>query len=200
MVVDSPRFDLRLRVRDRGELVHVQALVAEPSLRSSPSCAQPAAGVFRSSARAPACMQCRVTASHEEPACRAGTAPPRRRADDHGLHETHATGRSAGFGNAQRRGRVKKGFRGLPQGNEISGRKPPRNHRGGPNGIRFRVYFRYSTKTYLHRSQPSGFRSRSGCLLEVKTVGHAIGSAVSRVEMRKAEYSLAELHKAYMRV
>ena len=33
------------------------------------------------SSRAPACVWCRVTTSHEEPACRAGTAPPRRRAD-----------------------------------------------------------------------------------------------------------------------
>ena len=52
----------------------------------------------------------------------------------------------------------------------------------------------------LHRFQLSGLRSRSRRLLEVKTVGHAIGSTVSRVEMREAEYSLAELHKAYMRV
>src|SRR6476619_2156403 len=32
IVIDSPGFDLCLRVRDRGELVHVQTLVAQPSV------------------------------------------------------------------------------------------------------------------------------------------------------------------------
>jgi hypothetical protein len=67
---------------------------------------------------------------------RAGPVAPRRHSDDHGLHTTHATGHPAGFGNARRRGGVKKGFTSLPQGNETSGRITPQNHRGGPNGIR----------------------------------------------------------------
>jgi hypothetical protein len=32
IVVDAPGFDLRLRIGDRRELVHVQALIAEPSV------------------------------------------------------------------------------------------------------------------------------------------------------------------------
>ena len=32
IVVDAPRFDLRLRIRDRRELVDVEALVSEPAI------------------------------------------------------------------------------------------------------------------------------------------------------------------------
>ncbi len=57
-----------------------------------------------------------LTASDEEPASRAGTVAPRRRSDDHGLYQTHAAGRSAGVGNARRRGGVEEGFTSLPPG------------------------------------------------------------------------------------
>src|SRR5215467_1125520 len=44
--------------------------------------------------------------------------------------------------------------RGIPQGIEISGRKSPRNHRGGPNGIR----------TLLYSDIPRGY---TGCLADI---------------------------------
>jgi len=49
---------------------------------------------------------------------------------------------------------MKKGFTSLPRGIEILGRKTPRNHRGGPNGICHLVgqYLRFSLEGIALRS------------------------------------------------
>src|SRR5215472_12831451 len=79
----------------------------------------------------------RVPAPHpRQPARRAGARATPRRADDDGVHEDHAPEPAAALASVRGRRGGKIGFASPPPGIQILGRKSPRNHRGGPNGIR----------------------------------------------------------------